>query len=467
YIGQRFVHEARLRETVESLSTGVELLGSFDSLLQLSITPDSPKARLYPADETGVPLALAIQRAAGVVTRSQMITANLLLWPPLDGGKTAAVDPTRGRFLLIDQVADASPTPIYHYGGFGEIGAGTYDRSLSLLAGATQVGTGSTLPNSGEHEFVDSLTYDISDDVIDIDALHLQAGDSQRPYIAADSTGAALTWTWRALAKASASEQRELSLDGLWLGIVDSAAAPEEVAGESTPASHVASDLVLEGVWDRVTIRHCTLDPGGERARVITTEVEAIPRVRICVRGTIEELIIESSIVGPIYEDGGDIVKLEVRDSIVHALDSTEKAISIARGHAEIERTTILGDVQVERLSASETLVQGSVDVTDNQHGCFRFSAANLEGSRFPPRFESHALDDGVPNHVFVSRRFGDPGYAQLSETAPLAIRRGAENTSEMGAFCSLIDSIKHDDLKLKVRELMPFGLIAQLIDAT
>ena len=60
---------------------------------------------------------------------------------------------------------------------------------------------------------------------------------------------------------------------------------------------------MLEGVFDRVVIRHCTLDPGGEKARIDPDQCEAIPYVQLVVRGDIEELIIESSIVGPIVED--------------------------------------------------------------------------------------------------------------------------------------------------------------------
>jgi hypothetical protein len=119
-------------------------------------------------------------------------------------------------------------------------------------------------------------------------------------------------------------------------------------------------------------------------------------------------------------------------------------------------------------LFASEALIQGTVKVTDNQHGCFRFSATDDDPQkRLPPQFESHFFTPTIPNHFFVSRRFGDPGDAQLSETAPEAIIRGAENRSEIGAFSSLLNAIRLDDLKAKVNEFTPFGLIAQYINET
>jgi hypothetical protein len=232
--------------------------------------------------------------------------------------------------------------------------------------------------------------------------------------------------------------------------------------------------LVLDGVFDRVTIRHCTLDPGGVQAQINPAECQVIPYVQLVVRGNIEELVIESSIVGPVIEDTvagdpGKIQKLEIRDSIVQSIDpANSPAIATELGLVDLKRVTVFGDVKVNRLTATEGLIQGTVKVTDNQHGCFRFSATNDHPEkRLPPQFESHLFAPAIPNHFFVSRRFGDAGYAQLSDTAPATVVRGAENRSEIGAFSSLLSPIKLDDLKAKVNEFMPFGLIAQFINET
>jgi hypothetical protein len=262
---------------------------------------------------------------------------------------------------------------------------------------------------------------------------------------------------------------RVLTLSGLWIGIEQ-----EGAAAVPAPCPPVAAALVLQGVFDRVIIRHCTLDPGGEKARIDPGQCQAIPYVKLLVRGNVEELVIESSIVGPIVEDtvSGDpgiIQKLVIRDSIVQSLEApTAPAIDTALGRVEMQRVTVFGDVSGNRLFASEALIQGVVRVTDNQHGCFRFSATNdSPQKRLPQQFESHLFEPAIPNHFLVSRRFGDPGYAQLSETTPDAIVRGAENGSEIGAFSSLINPIKLDDLKAKVNEFVPFGLIAQYMNET
>jgi hypothetical protein len=262
---------------------------------------------------------------------------------------------------------------------------------------------------------------------------------------------------------------RHLTLNGLWIGIEQEGTAPRPA-----PCAPVAAALVLQGVFDRVVICHCTLDPGGERARLDPGQCQAIPYVRVLVRGDVRELVIESSIVGPVIEDKvaghpGAIQQLIIRDSIVQSIDAeVAPAIRTESGRVELQRVTVFGDVTVHRLFASEALIQGVVKVTDNQHGCFRFSATNDDPQkRLPPQFASHLCAPTIANHFFTSRRFGDPGYAQLSETAPEAIRRGAETRSEIGAFSSLLSPIKLDDLKAKVNEFMPFGLIPQYINET
>jgi hypothetical protein len=84
-----------------------------------------------------------------------------------------------------------------------------------------------------------------------------------------------------------------------------------------------------------------------------------------------------------------------------------------------------------------------------------------------PRQFEVASLHAHRSESLFRSRRFGDAGFAQLSETAPDTIARGAENGSEIGVWSSLLTPIKLDDLKAKVLEFMPFGLIPQFIEET
>jgi hypothetical protein len=262
-------------------------------------------------------------------------------------------------------------------------------------------------------------------------------------------------------------------LDGLWLGIQPPDLAPVALAAANDPSPVVPARIVLDGAFRHVILRHCTLDPGGEQARVDPLQCLPIPAITLEVRGQVHRLLIDRCITGPILEatttgDPCSARDIVVCDSVVHSLDGTVPAISSRIAGVELHRVTVLGDVVVNRLYATEALIQGTVRVTDNQTGCFRFSATDAHPDRrLPPQFESHLLAPTVPNHVFVSRRFGEPGYAQLGPTAPVEIRRGGENRSEIGVFNRRLLAIGQADLEAKVAEYLPFGLIAQFIRET
>lgn len=497
YVGILFRGEARLRRTIESLGQSAAILALIDPLLAGSITDDSPKAHLIPTeiqpDPSAVAVAVGPQIGSPTIEHQRIAAGNLSDWGVslgmLPANKVVVIDPERGRFWFPTPPADNVWVPLYHYGFSGDIGAGTYDRRDSIeTANLTLIPNGGdgqpgpvpmvvpTGPLSGVFQFDSNKTYLPDADVIGIEDVSFQAANFLRPYINRVVTGGT-EWVFQAEPKAAVppgqpeppTNFRNLILEGLWIGIEEQASGP--ISGDCSP---IPASLVLEGVFDRVVISHCTLDPGGEKARIDPNQCEAIPFVQLVVRGDIEELIIESSIVGPIVEDKvtgapGAIQKLIIRDSIVQSIDpDTSPAIATELGTVEMQRVTVFGDVKVNRLIASEALIQGVVKVTDNQHGCFRFSATNDNpDKRLPPQFESHLFKPAVPNHFFVSRRFADPGYGQLSETAPEQVVRGAENRSEIGAFSSLLNPIKLDDLRAKVNEFIPFGLIAQFINET
>jgi hypothetical protein len=130
-------------------------------------------------------------------------------------------------------------------------------------------------------------------------------------------------------------------------------------------------------------------------------------------------------------------------------------------------RTTVISNslaavaLRAELLDATDSLVAGIVQIANTQAGCFRFSA-RAPGSVVPHPYRSHVVDD--MQRLFASRRFGDPRYAQLSPAAPPALERGAENGSEIGAFCGALAPIKRDGLRSKVDEYMPFGRLPNFI---
>ncbi|MEO0873977.1 MAG: hypothetical protein AAFY48_05160, partial [Bacteroidota bacterium] len=174
-----------------------------------------------------------------------------------------------------------------------------------------------------------------------------------------------------------------------------------------------------------------------------------------------DELLYQSTVLNV------DITKnRSINDSVIHSIDPTVSAIEQPLGSAQIDRTTIFGAVNVHRLFASEVLLTEIATVTDTQTGCFRFSMAPT-GSRLPRPYPHAPMSFSDSSHWFTSRRFGDPGYAQLSETSPEELQRGAENGSEIGVFHQLANPIKADSLRNKISEYLPFGLLPQFINVT
>jgi hypothetical protein len=383
------------------------------------------------------------------VARELVAGGDLAAWTVAGAfAKQWVVDPASGRLLWVG--AGAAPQPLieHHYGFSGNIGAGGYDRSHALTApltssisggGAIQTGFPANpdfLPPAGVAEITDSANYTPIDSRNQITDLELRAFNEERPYLR-------LTHNW--LLNTSANTESTLTLDGLWIG------------------ANGNFSIQLLGDYELVTLRHMTLDPGG-----VDSAGNPIRSVPLRIVGNVERLVIENSITGPIVVDpAGELTNLEIRDSIVDGRNSAAPAISVPAGRVTLHRVTVFGEVLVEWLDASEALITELTHVTNTQEGCFRFSAVLERAdplnpastrSRVPHPYESYFIRDF--DGAFTSVVFGQPGYAQLAESAPESLRRGAENKSEIGAFSALLNPIKFDSLRAKVEEFAPFGLL-------
>ncbi|MFO7565979.1 MAG: hypothetical protein R6X02_25270 [Enhygromyxa sp.] len=481
YSGWRVRSTAELERLIESLPDGVaktSLIGSLATFMDVSRVPECGSAQLY-----GKALALAIgeNNGAADLPWQQVLVANLGEWganlePSLLNDYDAIIDPTTGAVLCSNLVGtDTLIAPLLHHGSASELGAGSYDRRASvatvgvnkLSGGADGVGPIGLTPNlpTAIDEIVNSKTYAPPAEVDNVEDYRLQAANLERPYLLISNNAA--TWTITAKAKADPSEVRKLVLDGLWIGVEDADGVyPIVLLNPDDPWAPVAGKLVLAGTWDRVEIRHCTLDPGGEKIRVAADKVVPIPYVSLEIQGFIEELIVDSSVLGPVVENvsGAEpcsVGKFTIRDSVVISPDQAETpAISTQFAELHVERSSIVGDLIVNRLYASDSLIVGAGTIADLQHGCFRFSAG-VEGT-WPRPFESHFYPS-FPAAWIETLTFGQPGFLRLSELAPIELREGAENHCEMGVYNKLIEPIKRADLRNKLEEFMPFDLIEQI----
>lgn len=455
-VGERFATEAALKTWLASIADPghrAELLAAsnVDRLRKLSLIADCGKAALWPA-------GVAVEPTGGLpVELERVAAASLVDWSLTAPDRDLLVDPVRGRLAFTAAAAPADPTRTrvdYAYGLGGGIGAGGVDRRATLVEApevtiATPPAAGALIVDAaafptdltgalrGAVELPDSATYTVKGDPANVAALTVQAANFERPYVTL-----AADWIFTAAAGGGAT----LVLDGLWLGVPASVAAP-------------APALVLRGAWQRVELRHVTLDPGG-----VDVDAQPLPAVAIWVEGSVDELVIEGSIAATIgVRAGGELDQLTVRDSILDAQASGGVAVALTPGAAVLRRTTVIGGLEVDHLDASDTLCTGLVEVTDTQGGCFRFSAAP-SASRLPHPYRWVRWDGGA---VFASLRFGDAGYAWLADQAPDALRRGGEDGVEIGAWSTALAAIKEDGLLTKVEEYLPFGLMPMFIHET
>lgn len=428
--GIHYSNRHYLRQALSELPGSAVLLDNsiYLPILSFALIDNCGKSALYPDAVT------VMESSGNKVAAEQIAAGNLAAMTGNASNVRAVIDPERGRLLFVGS-APSDVTVTYHYGFSAEIGAGTYNRrSLEGSVPDNQINGGGqiqavSLPNNGVTQINDSAGYGPVENKNSVTSLTLQAANQERPYLRLENN-------W--ILNTGSNEDSKVVIDGIWLG------------------GSVDVALILRGDYEQVILRHSTLDPGGEKSEDKTGNV--VPTVSLVIEGNVEELIIDSCITGPIsVADNGFVETITIIDTIVQSRDPATLAIDLPASDIHLKRVTLIGDISGQCLWSTDSLLVGSADIANTQCGCFRFSAAS-EGSRLPRPYEHYWIPKQYSLHT--STRFGHPGFMQLSEVAPVEITRGAENSSEMGAFSSLLNPVRFDSLKAKVEEYMPFGLL-------
>jgi len=135
---------------------------------------------------------------------------------------------------------------------------------------------------------------------------------------------------------------------------------------------------------------------------------------------------------------------------------------------ATIAGSTVFGRAVIRTLHAENSILTGRAEAEHRQSGCVRFCYVD-EASVLPRRHRCapRASDDPKPRPVFVSTRFQDPGFGQLSLRTPTAILEGAEDGMEMGVGHANRDPARRANIRDAVEEFSPFGLVPGLIYMT
>ena len=238
-----------------------------------------------------------------------------------------------------------------------------------------------------------------------------------------------------------------------------------------------ALDLVVE---------HCSILQGGI---TVDLETENAPALALTVR---------RAIVGPLRIPA-NVAGLYIAESIIdHQLAAPTAAASELRDYALaapgriddptvrpgpeaiIEQCTIFGQVYVAAsLQANAVLFTSAVKVETQAGvapGVARYCYLPI-GSWIPVC--EHCLYEGdSPSHclhcraqiarpVFSSRRYGRPGYAQLSKLSGDEIRYGVGDIAEIGVFHHLYQPQRAANIQIMLEEFLPLGLDAGIFHVT
>ena len=434
-------------------------------------------AHFYSTDEQKS-LAIFLDNAA--VTPDRIRGADLEPWSQ-PKGDVVAVDVVRGRMALGDGVAlPANVDVTWHYGFSSDLGGGPYPRSSwTIRRNATPkiYEVSKAGPFTTVKDALDKWHLDNQPDAI-VSILDNQTYHETSKLVLDPPAG-------NTIAIEAADERRpHLLLD-----------VPVNVAGSAGSTASL-SGLLIEGSVHmtrprgRIRLLHTTLAP-----------FLAPPSLKVEAAADADASIeIAFSIAGQLLVPNAPASRLLLLDSIVDAGEGV--AIGGLAGAdsapaASIERSTIFGSSSFVELSASETIFTRVVQVERSQSGCIRFSfvpdksrtprryrcqpdlavdeaVARVEETLSPPRKLTSAERKPIAIPIirtlgprFMADVFGDPAYAQLHPTGPAEIARGAEDGSEMGAFCHLKQPQRESNLRTRFREYLPFGLDPGIIYVT
>jgi hypothetical protein len=411
--------------------------------------------------------------------------------PAAGNPHTVCFDPELGRLALVDALtappAAGSPTPLvqasYFYGFGGDTGGGAYLRADSFLvqseasvfpypdtASAPRYATLqdalnfaiASLTSTGRAavEIGDDGIYPLPNSpALQINApagttIELRAAEGSRPTLL---IGGEITVT--------GGVESTVSLNGLLIGYAPASATA------TLPAAllHAPAGANLLGSLE---LSHCTLVPGSALSPTgLPKSADAgVPSLLAESAGL--QITIQKSILGALRVS--QTATASLADSIMDATGVAQIAYAAADGNGgggglTLQGCTVIGKVHAALLSLlSNSIVSAALAPGDpwpaalwadrKQQGCVRFSYLPAV-STVPPQYECVIQAAGGAQPTFYSSQYGDPGYCKLLPSTDDAIRRGAEDEGEMGAFHFVLAPLRENDLRVRLQEYMPAGL--------
>jgi len=411
---------------------------------------------------------------------------------PVSGGYVAAVDPELGRIALVPPPGGIKTlVASYRYGFNGAIGGGEYEREDSLVV--TAAGAVFPYPDTDTaprytdiqmaFDFVAGQAATLGKTALEISA----SGEIDAPAgpLAIDVPGGATVEI-----RARDGARPLLKLDGeiralgganstlIFNGLLVAAAAPMVPGAPGSSALIVLPDKLQDGSTNELALQltHCTLTPGW----ALTPYGEPLQKdaVTLVAQTSSAAITVQSSILGPIRAP--ERVAVTLADSILDATAADGVAYADPDGESgggalTLNGCTVVGKVHAKELAlVSDSIIWAEASagwpsglMADRaQAGCVRFSFLPVNAIT-PRRFKCVERALAGPAPVFLSFRYGRPGYLKMLASTDPSVREGADDAGEMGAFHFLLAPLRERDLAIRLEEYTPVGLSPALIYQT
>lgn len=400
---------------------------------------------------------------------------------------TVTVDPELGRIALAPAATGNAPALeiSYHYGFNADMGGGEYARADTLMVrdpawvfpfpdtasparyntlqealtfAATQLaGTGEVaieITDSKSYPQTGALTIAVPEGKM----LELQAADGTRPALMLNGE-----------LSITGGPSSTFVLNGLLIGALPGMAPVSPSTAALVHVPQLAPDG-SENHLGTLSILHCTLVPGWSVDRQGNPNFASSPALLAEASGL--QINIEKSITGAMRASA--LVSVCGCDSIVDATDRTLVVYAAIDGVSgggalTLQGCTVIGKVHASLLTlVSNSIFWSALSAGDTwaasliadrkQEGCVRFSFLPI-GAKTPRRFECVEETLASTQPIFFALRYGNAGYCKLMSATPDAVRRGADDGGEMGAFHFVLGPLRETDLRIRIEEYLPAGL--------
>jgi hypothetical protein len=253
--------------------------------------------------------------------------------------------------------------------------------------------------------------------------------------------------------------------------------------GAAPPSALLHVPAASTNQLTHVGITHCTFVPGWALQSNGTPQTAYAGLPSVLVESSGLAVVVTQSILGGLWLNGQSTAS--VTNSIIDATDPTLVAIvagfdsatkrPLPSGALTLQGCTVIGKVYASLLSlVSDCIFWSALAAADTtgtpplwnaslwsarqQQGCVRFSYLPT-GAIVPRQFECVEQGPNEPAPIFYSLRYGSPAYAKLVPSTDPAIRQGADDGGEMGAFHFVLAPLRETDLRIRMQEYIPVGL--------